>query len=226
MTPREYYYGSYRGHFVEFFARIERRGSVSRMRGFVSRLNTLVPTGNGRATPQAPVQWFSAWDLATRPPRERARSPAAGNLSHVPRPEIPLFLFSTLYTVLIDQAMYTHFPAAYPRFRQLTCYPKMDGTVGGAGCMGHASPFSVFNADVLRSLGLDIEAIVESWTGYAAFICSDLQEWFDEHGPDLDVSWRDLRAAMLQDLDIVAREPFGPVLARAIGTAVHHGTTR
>ncbi len=91
--------------------------------------------------------------------------------------------------------------------------------------MGHASPFSVLHVDIRRSLALDIEAIVASWTLYAAFICSDLEEWFDEHGPELDVSWRDLGAAMLHDSDIAAQEPFGRLLAEAIRTAVPHGTT-
>ena len=58
---------------------------------------------------------------------------------------------SALYlTVLSDQVCYTHFGAAYPRFRELTQYPKWRGDCPGA-CWHHIHPINVF-----RSIGTEV----------------------------------------------------------------------
>ena len=47
-----------------------------------------------------------------------------GNLNKIPIDSRPEFLVCLYFTVLVDQAMYTHFHADYKRFAQLTQYPK------------------------------------------------------------------------------------------------------
>ena len=47
-----------------------------------------------------------------------------GNLNKVPIESRPEFLLCLYFTVLVDQAMYTHYRSDYERFAQLTQYPK------------------------------------------------------------------------------------------------------
>jgi hypothetical protein len=47
-----------------------------------------------------------------------------GNLDKIPKESRPEFLICLYFTVLVDQAMYTHFRSDYERFAQLTQYPK------------------------------------------------------------------------------------------------------
>jgi hypothetical protein len=47
-----------------------------------------------------------------------------GNLNKIPKELRPEFLICLYFTVLVDQAMYTHFRSEYDRFAQLTQYPK------------------------------------------------------------------------------------------------------
>lgn len=69
-------------------------------------------------------------DLATFMPD--ARVPYFGhswaydccNLNNIPIISMPYFLICLYFTVLVDQAMYTHFRSDYECFAQLTQYPK------------------------------------------------------------------------------------------------------
>jgi hypothetical protein len=47
-----------------------------------------------------------------------------GNLNKIPTESRPEFLICLYFTVLVDQAMHTHFRSDYDRFAQLTQYPK------------------------------------------------------------------------------------------------------
>ncbi len=47
-----------------------------------------------------------------------------GNLNKIRRESKPEFLICLYFTILIDQAMYTHYRSDYDRFAQLTQYPK------------------------------------------------------------------------------------------------------
>jgi hypothetical protein len=46
------------------------------------------------------------------------------NLDKIPIESRPAFLICLYFTVLVDQAMYTHYRSDYERFAQLTQYPK------------------------------------------------------------------------------------------------------
>ena len=46
------------------------------------------------------------------------------NLNKIPIESRPNFLICLYFTVLVDQAMYTHFRSDYERFAKLTQYPK------------------------------------------------------------------------------------------------------
>lgn len=47
-----------------------------------------------------------------------------GNLDKIPSETRSAFLICLYFTVLVDQAMYTHFRTDYARFEELTRYPK------------------------------------------------------------------------------------------------------
>jgi hypothetical protein len=47
-----------------------------------------------------------------------------GNLDKIPNESRPEFLICLYFTVLVDQAVYTHYRSDYDRFAQLTQYPK------------------------------------------------------------------------------------------------------
>src|SRR5690349_20634850 len=55
-----------------------------------------------------------------------------------------LFLTALYFTVLVDQVVFTHFRGRYPRFRELTQYPKLIGDCPG-GCYSHLHPAEVFS---------------------------------------------------------------------------------
>lgn len=56
-----------------------------------------------------------------------------------------LFAAGLFLTALVDQVCYTHFRDSYPRFRELTRYPKWRGDCPG-GCFHNIHPIAVFRA--------------------------------------------------------------------------------
>jgi hypothetical protein len=52
------------------------------------------------------------------------RSNCAQQLSRIPSDRRAVFLVCLYFTVLVDQAMYSHFQSTYPTFAALTKYPK------------------------------------------------------------------------------------------------------
>lgn len=46
------------------------------------------------------------------------------NLDKIPMERRAVFLICIYFTVLVDQAMHTHYPSHYARFEELTRYPK------------------------------------------------------------------------------------------------------
>ena len=56
-----------------------------------------------------------------------------------------LFGVALFFTVLVDQACYTHFHGLYESFRRLTAYPKFKGDCPG-GCYHHLHPSEIFSS--------------------------------------------------------------------------------
>jgi hypothetical protein len=121
-------------------------------------------------------------------------------------------MFSIAYTILIDQLMYTHFKECYPKFRELTLYPKMDGSAGWAGSISHANPFAIFNDDLIRSRNLDFRILEEEFESYATFILEDLETFFNEYGEQIgNINWAQVKTVMQKDRDIGCT-PIGIIL--------------
>ena len=183
MAPSDYYSAHFREHFAIFWQSLAEQGSVSR-----ARRSAAGPRPN-----QHTIEYFSVVDLF--------RSPETGfpdHLQTIPAKAQLNFLAATCYTVLIDQVMYTHFKGAYPQFRRLTMYPKMDRTVGPARTFMMANPFEVFEEDILRSRSISVESAVETFRLWSAFIAADLSVFFEQHS-DLNVTWPAVHTSMLTD---------------------------
>ena len=125
MSPTTYYYGPFREHFAAFWKSLDTQGSVSRVRNRVTLSRFAEQAG----------EHFSVVDLVAQPDRG-----LQDHLKDVPVPEQLDFLCAVLYTVLIDQVMYTHRRADYLAFRAQTLYPKMDRTVGYSRTLMMANP--------------------------------------------------------------------------------------
>jgi hypothetical protein len=66
-------------------------------------------------------------------------------LSQVPADHRPRFLACLYFTVLVDQAMHTHFNFASRRFEELTRYPKFRVGLGHAA---HMNPVLIFEVPI------------------------------------------------------------------------------
>ncbi len=195
MTPKEYYYTHFQTDFARFFSSLHRKGSLSRRRGSLLRIgvNTMAPQSD---------EYFSVYDFCIE--RRIDHLKEVSNKTY--------FMFSIAYTILIDQLMYTHFKESYPKFRELTLYPKMDGSAGWAGSISHANPFTIINDDLMRSRKLDFKILEEEFVNYATFILEDLETFFNEYGEQIgNINWAQVKTVMQKDRDIGCT-PIGIIL--------------
>jgi hypothetical protein len=181
MPPSEYYVAHFREHFASFWRSLAVQGSVSR-----ARRNAYGPRPN-----QQTIEYFSVVDLLRDPQRD-----FPDHLQGISAEFHLDFMAATCYTILIDQVMYPHFKAAYPAFRAMTMYPKMDRTVGPARTFMMANPFEVFAEDILRSRSIELTTAVAKFTDWSTFIAKDLSLFLNQNS-QLSVSWPDLCNSML-----------------------------
>jgi hypothetical protein len=186
MTPKDYYYNDFQKDFLKFWASLDRKGSLSRRRGSLLRIgvDTLAPQSE---------EFFSAWDFCIERRIDHLKDISNKNY----------FMFSVAYTILIDQVMYTHFKEVYPKFRELTMYPKMDGSAGWAGSISHSNPFAIFNYDLIQTRNLDLGVMHEEFDEYANFILEDLEAFFSKLGEQIgNITWAQVKTVMINDKDI------------------------
>ena len=183
MNPSNYYRDAFREHFASFWRSLEARGSASRVR------RRLSPS---RFSEQA-EDHFSVADLVVRPNKG-----LPDHLLEVPADQQLDFLCALLYTVLIDQVMYSHCRPDYPTFRSLTAYPKMDRTVGFARTLMMANPYELLEDDVVLSRNLRHQDAISRFRDWAAFIVADLRVFFTERAVG-STTWPNVREAMLHD---------------------------
>lgn len=109
------------------------------------------------------------------------------------------FAVALYFTILVDEVMYTYFRGSYPRFRELTMYPKLVGGCPG-GCHTRLEPelvFRVINGG-LRDRGSCLVAptIEPRYLKALRAATPDLQRevgsFFQEHMPGVDdgAVWR------------------------------------
>lgn len=198
MTPSQYYYHHFRKDLASFWQSLDNCGSVSRVR---QRLPSHIAS-------QAAAH-FSVVDLVARPNRG-----LPDHLANVPREHHVDFLCALLYTILIDQVMYSHHAADYPAFQALTGYPKMDRTVGFSRTLMMANPFELIEEDVLSSRDLDRTVVATRFDTWVSFIASDLKGFVTQHWIG-NTEWQAVRQSMLADPSVTWRGP-GRALAAAL----------
>jgi hypothetical protein len=201
MTPSDYYYTRFRVDLASFWRSLDDLGSVSRVRQHLTQ---------SRFASQA-ASHFSVVDLVARSNRG-----LPDHLAQVPRERNIDFLCALLYTILIDQVMYSHHAADYPTFQALTTYPKMDRTIGFSRTLTMANPFELLEEDVLSSRGLNRMGVETRFTDWATFIASDLRAFFAQHQVG-QTEWHAVRSSMLTDHNVTWGVP-GRVLAAALAT--------
>jgi hypothetical protein len=183
MSPSEYYYEHFREDMASFWRSLDEHGSVSRVR------QRLTPS---RFAHQA-AEHFSVVDLVARP-----NHALPDHLASVPHERRIDFLCALLYTILIDQVIYSHHHADYSAFRALTMYPKMDRTVGFSRTLMMANSFELLEDDVLFSRGLNRELVEKRFAVWASFISFDLYAFFSSHKIGA-INWPAVRRSILAD---------------------------
>lgn len=92
----------------------------------------------------------------------------------------PAFLVCLYFTVLVDQAMHEHFRTHYPRFENLTRYPKFCHGLG----QFQKNPRAILTTPIEKGLAdkLTIEAFL--LPGMALFV-DEVASFFREHMPEI-----------------------------------------
>ncbi|MFZ2205940.1 MAG: hypothetical protein WA061_03135 [Microgenomates group bacterium] len=105
-------------------------------------------------------------------------------LSHVPKTELGLFYCALGCTILIDQIIYTHFKSDYPKFQQLTQYPKIE----------YGTTNTIVNPWQITRRGTGTTTL----TRFLQFFVSDLKEFYRVY-PFKTANWETVKSAMLGD---------------------------
>jgi len=103
------------------------------------------------------------------------------NLDKVPTERRATFLICLYFTVLVDQAMHSHYPSHYSRFEELTRYPKFCHGLG----QFQKNPRDILSAPVDKALVE--QATIERYllAGMHLFI-DEVAAFFKEHMPDIE----------------------------------------
>jgi hypothetical protein len=142
----------------------------------------------------------------------------------------PFFLVCLYFTVLVDQAMHSHFGQWHHEFERLTLYPKFRV---GLGHPAHLNPIFVFTVPIERKLVLesDIRALIPD--GMSLFV-DETDDFFRHHMPQITAS--QFFERLLADPDVasfyrgeaqadVAAVPLQQFVAHHLRKAVSDGLT-
>lgn len=111
------------------------------------------------------------------------------NLLHIPKEDYMLFHCALACTALIDQVMYTHFKTDYPKFQQMTLYPKIEYGISNM----NAQPWDITHS------GIGLTTLER----FVAFFVQDLKNFFTEQKFE-NATWDAVKNAMLNDADVVS----------------------
>ena len=109
--------------------------------------------------------------------------------------------------MITDQAVYTHFPAAYPAWQRMTRFPKFGWTGFGPH---HQDPFEILAVPERAGL-VDVAEAVALAPAFAELWVGEVTAWFPRHLPEVGVGG--LFASILQDPDYVRADG---AIARAV----------
>lgn len=122
------------------------------------------------------------------------------NFSHIPKEDYMIFHCALACTILIDQVMYTHFKEDYPKFQQITRYPKIEYGISNI----NVNPWAITHSGI----GLTtLERFIE-------FFVPDLKEFFQQNKFE-KATWETVKSAMFTDKDVVSGSR-GEILERVL----------
>lgn len=100
------------------------------------------------------------------------------------------FLSALVYTVLIDQAIYSYFINDYEKFKKITMYPKFEV---GATTSINATPWSIFQ--YIKKVN------ISKFEDFTKFFINDLKEFFTKNCIG-NITWEELEKYLAEDEDI------------------------
>src|SRR3989338_758846 len=109
------------------------------------------------------------------------------NFSHIPKEDYMFFHCALACTALIDQVMYTHFKTDYPKFQQMTLYPKIEYGISNM----NARPWDITHS------GIGLTTLER----FVTFFVQDLKNFFTEQKFET-ATWDTVKNAMLNDKDV------------------------
>ncbi len=117
-------------------------------------------------------------------------------LAQVPAERRPQFLACLYFTILVDQAMHTHFYFESRRFEELTRYPKFRV---GLGHPAHLNPILVFEIPIERQL-VSADAVQEIIPEMMDLFVFETVSFFRDHMPEINA--QDFFHRLLADPDV------------------------
>ena len=121
-------------------------------------------------------------------------------LSHVPQEDYMLFHCALACTILIDQVMYTYFKEDYPKFQQMTLYPKIEHGITNINA----------NSWAITHSGIGLTTLER----FIQFFISDLKEFFAQN-EFKRATWEAVKSAMLADKNVVSG-PRGEIFKKVL----------
>jgi len=120
-------------------------------------------------------------DIEFLPAQDIQRTPFRTLLADVPADHRPQFLACLYFTVLVDQAMHTHFYFESRRFEELTRYPKFRV---GLGHPAHLNPVLIFETPIHHGF-VSQGAIREIIPEMMKLFVDETASFFREHMPQI-----------------------------------------
>ncbi len=103
------------------------------------------------------------------------------NLDKIPMKSRSVFLICLYFTVLVDQAMYTHYRSDYDRFEQLTQYPKFCHGLG----QFQKNPRELLLAPIQKGL-VDKEKMENELSDGMELFIDEVVDFFQSHMTHID----------------------------------------
>ena len=138
----------------------------------------------GSFMPKARVPYFGhSWEYDCK------------NLDKVPTQNRGMFLICLYFTVLVDQAMHSHYPANYNHFEQLTRYPKFCHGLG----QFQKNPRAILSAPVEKGV-VDISEIETNLPDGMRLFVDEVTTFFSEHMPIIET--KEFFDSLIYDPDV------------------------
>lgn len=139
------------------------------------------------------------------------RHPGPDHLAHVPSSQLPFFVVSLTYVVLINQVVHAHFRSVHSDFWKHTRYPIVAG-----GLNPCRSPYDILATKAWAERGLGKDPLMSAWEQLLAHVVEDLGSLEEVPLKHLGLTVSGFRDAALSDMDVVGPQPWGAAVIAAL----------